>query len=175
GKKLGVALKGFFNGGKKFLKRFDVHIDDLAERLGLGPRLQPAGSPPDIPRKPQVDRMDRRGGSRGTNKIIEIVPVSSEKMYQLGKHFNKHGRDMGFASKKEYDQAAKDFAEKYQTELKAEIWEGIWNGKGNLSGKTQRAIIYNNKTVILDPVSGQVIDFYQGTRLGGLINLKQLR
>jgi hypothetical protein len=178
GKKAGVILKGIFNGGKKLLKKFGVYIDDLAERFGFGPKLQPAGGPPDIPRKPEVNRIEGTnggGGSKGTNKSVKEVPVSSEKMYQLGKHFNKHGRQMGFASKKEYDQAAKDFAKKYQNDPKAEIWEGVWNGKGNLNGKTQRAIIYNDKTVILDPVSGQVIDFYQGTRLGGLIHLKKLR
>lgn len=32
-------------------------------------------------------------------------------MYQLGNHFNCHGKpEMGYASKKEYQQAAYDFA-----------------------------------------------------------------
>lgn len=67
GKKIGGILKGVFNGGKKILKRFGIYIDDLAERLGLGPRLQPAGGPPDIPRRPAVNRID---GSRDNRKTI---------------------------------------------------------------------------------------------------------
>ncbi|MBA4603926.1 pre-toxin TG domain-containing protein [Thermoactinomyces mirandus] len=70
GKKLGVALKGLFNGGKKFLKRFDVHIDDLAERFGFGPRLQPAGGPPDIPRRPEVNRIEGTNRSGGELKHV---------------------------------------------------------------------------------------------------------
>lgn len=49
GKKAGVILKGIFNGGKKLLKKFGVYIDDLAERFGFGPKLQPAGGPRTFP------------------------------------------------------------------------------------------------------------------------------
>ncbi|MGA8942889.1 MAG: pre-toxin TG domain-containing protein [Thermoactinomyces sp.] len=70
GKKIGGILKGVFNGGKKFLKRFGIYIDDLAERLGLGPRLQPAGGPPDIPRKPQVNRIEGINGGGGELKHV---------------------------------------------------------------------------------------------------------
>ncbi|MBA4550775.1 pre-toxin TG domain-containing protein [Thermoactinomyces vulgaris] len=72
GKKAGVILKGIFNGGKKLLKKFGVYIDDLAERFGFGPKLQPAGGPPDIPRRPEVNRIE---GTNGGGKNQKNHPV----------------------------------------------------------------------------------------------------
>jgi hypothetical protein len=72
GKKAGVILKGIFNGGKKLLKKFGVYIDDLAERFGFGPKLQPAGGPPEIPRRPEVNRIE---GTNGGGKNQKNYPV----------------------------------------------------------------------------------------------------
>lgn len=78
---------------------------------------------------------------------------------------------MGYASKKEYDMAARVFAEANQLNPKAVVHDGIWGGKGMLAGTAQRAISFEGKTVILDKSTGQVIDFYIGTELRGLIDL----
>lgn len=46
-------------------------------------------------------------------------------MYQLGDHFNKHGKGMGFASKKAYEAGVRSFIE--NNKAIAKIWEGVWN------------------------------------------------
>ncbi len=102
------------------------------------------------------------------------ISVSDSKMYQLGDHFNKHGRGMGYASKKEYDAAAKEFANTYQKNPNATILEGTWNGPGTLNGARQRAITYGGKTVVIDVKSGQVVDFFTGTEYKG-INVTKLQ
>ena len=40
------------------------------------------------------------------------IEVSERKMYQQGEHYNKHGRNMGYATKKEYEATARVFIEK---------------------------------------------------------------
>ena len=57
----------------------------------------------------------------------------------------------------------------------AKIFDGVWNGKGKLNDTFQRAIIYKGKTVILDKNTGQVIDFYEGSELRGLIKLVEVK
>ncbi|MBV6714144.1 HINT domain-containing protein [Paenibacillus chitinolyticus] len=96
------------------------------------------------------------------------IDISDSKMYQLGDHFNKHGRGMGYASKKDYDAAAKEFANTHQSNPNAKILEGTWNGPGTLNGTRQRAIIYDGKTVVIDVKSGQVIDYFTGTQYKGI-------
>ncbi|MBA4602108.1 pre-toxin TG domain-containing protein, partial [Thermoactinomyces mirandus] len=95
GKKLGGALKGFFNGGKKFLKRFGIHIDDLAERLGLGPRLQPAGGPSHIPEKSQVNKLEGTNGGGGSgsgdNRKGGFIKVDENKIIQTAMKPKKGG------------------------------------------------------------------------------------
>ena len=81
---------------------------------------------------------------------------------------------MGYGSKSEYNQAAHDFAQVNEQNPDAQIFEGTWNGRGRFNGQTQRAIIYDNKTVIVDVSSGQIIDFYEGTDLRGLINVQEI-
>ncbi|WP_102272010.1 hypothetical protein [Cytobacillus massiliigabonensis] len=115
---------------------------------------------------------DKDNGSNGNENIINI---SDANMYQLGKHFNKHGRNMGYTSKKDYNLAAYHFAKTNQVNPKATIFEGVWNGPGQLNGTVQRAIIYEGKTVIVDKKTGQLIDFYQGSELRGLIHLKEIK
>jgi len=93
----------------------------------------------------------------------------------LGKHFNKHGRQMGFASKKEYGNAAFKFAQQNIKNLQSKIFEGYWNGKGMVGKEKQIAIVFDNKTAILDKVTGQLIDFYEGSELRGLINIVKIQ
>lgn len=61
--------------------------------------------------KPKPSTSSNGKPSQGSVKAIN---VSESKMYQLGDHFNKHGRGMGYESKKAYDAAAKEFATKYK-------------------------------------------------------------
>ena len=109
-------------------------------------------------------------GTKGCN-----ISISRQRMYQDGKHFNKRGREMGYTSKKEYSDDALDFANKNIHNPNAQIYEGIWNGKGNQNGQTQIVITYDNKTVIINKNSGQVIDFYEGADYRGLIDLHKIR
>jgi RHS repeat-associated protein len=101
--------------------------------------------------------------------------VSDARMWQVGKHFEKHGRMMGFESKQQYDSAAKIFARKYGNHPDAQVFEGVWGGKGQLAGSTQRVIVYRGRSVILDTRTGQVIDFYLGAEHRGLIDLQRVR
>ncbi|MDT0124683.1 RHS repeat-associated core domain-containing protein [Paenibacillus sp. RRE4] len=121
--------------------------------------------------KPKPSTSTSGQASQGT---VKAVNVSESKMYQLGDHFNKHGRGMGYESKKAYDTAAKEFATKNQSNSKSSIVEGTWNGSGSLNGTTQRAITYDGRTVILDTKTGQVIDFFIGIEYKG-INIVKLQ
>jgi hypothetical protein len=59
--------------------------------------------------------------------------------------------------------------------LEAKVFEGVWNGKGQLNGTKQIVIVYDGKTAIIDKNTGQIIDFYLGSELRGLIHLERLR
>lgn len=117
---------------------------------------------------------NKNGNGRSSKNNLDIKVKTDKDMHRLGNHFNKHGRGMGFASKKEYQRAAVDFAQKYRSHSQARIMQGTWNGKGGYTGMKQIAISFENKTVILCQETGQLIDFYVGTELRGLINLMQL-
>lgn len=100
--------------------------------------------------------------------------LSEQKMYQQGQHYNKHGRDMGYSSKKEYEQAARDFFE--QNKNTSEIYEGVWNGsRGGQSGQQQIIMRQDGKQLIINKESGQIIDFYEGTSLDGFINIERVQ
>jgi hypothetical protein len=104
------------------------------------------------------------------------IPISSKEIYQAGPHFNKHGRSMGFNSKKEYDRAAKEFAKSHQNNFEAKIIEG----ELNLQDKTklpqfQRAITYDGKTVVIDVDNGQIRDFYPAGNNSSLVDQKVIR
>ena len=95
-------------------------------------------------------------------------------MYQQGQHYNKHGRDMGFESKKEYEAGARDFIERNRNT--AEIFEGKWNSsRGSQGGETQIIIRSEGKQAIINKETGQIIDFYEGTSLDGFINIRQVQ
>ncbi len=82
---------------------------------------------------------------------------------------------MGYSNKKEYNEAAINFAKENKSNPNAQIYEGLWNGKGNQNGDLQIVITYNNRSVIINKESGQIIDFYDGTDFLGLINLHKIR
>lgn len=124
---------------------------------------------------------DNRGmvdldGFRSAKKTSygKSIRISEKKMYQLGDHFNKHGRDMGYVSKKEYEQAARDFFE--QNKDKCEIYEGIFNNsRGIQSGKAQYILRQDGKQLIISKETSQIIDFYEGTSLDAFINVERLQ
>ena len=111
-------------------------------------------------------------GSKGSGD--NSIKISDKNMYQLGDHFNKHGRDMGYKSKKEYNQAAREFAEVYKDNPNSEIFEGKQTGRTGAE-YDQIIIRYEGKQVIIGKNSGQIIDFYEGTDLRGFINIKKVR
>ena len=100
---------------------------------------------------------------------------TTKKMYQDGKHYNKHGRAMGYASKKEYDQAAKEFVIANMNNPDAKVYRGKWNGTGVYKNEYQIIIIYNGRQVVLLEETGKVIDFLEGTELKGQISVEELR
>lgn len=81
---------------------------------------------------------------------------------------------MGFSSKKEYEQAARDFFEQYKGV--AEIYEGTFNSAhGNNVGMRQIILRYKDKQLIISKESGQLIDFYEGTSLNSFIDLERVQ
>ena len=102
------------------------------------------------------------------------LEVSEQKMYQQGQHYNKHGKDMGYGSKKDYEAGARDFIENNKSA--ADIFEGKWNSsRGGQSGETQIIIRADGKQAIINKATGQIIDFYEGTSLNGFINVRQVQ
>lgn len=102
------------------------------------------------------------------------MDISKEKMYQQGQHYNKHGRDMGYSSKAEYEKAAREFFE--QNRNTSEIYEGVWNSsRGSQSGQRQIIMRQDGKQLIINKESGQIIDFYEGTSLDGFVNIERMQ
>jgi len=126
-------------------------------------------------RENQNEETKGKGRVSDNNSKLDIKIDSDKKMHQLGDHFNKHGRNMGYSSKKEYGDAALKFAQENSKNPNAEIFEGQWNGRGMVGKEKQIAILFDNKTAILDKITGQLINFYEGAELRGLINLLKLQ
>ena len=102
----------------------------------------------------------------------ESINVSDKKMHQLGEHFNKHGRDMGYLSKKEYDAAAREFF--YKNKNSCEIYRGVYNSShGERKGDIQLILRQDGFQLIIDEKTGQIIDFYEGESLSAFINLER--
>jgi len=125
-------------------------------------------------RKYKTDKQQNTGKGSATDKT-EIKIDADKKMHQVGDHFNKHGRSMGYTSKKEYGDAALRFAQDNSKNPKAQIFEGKWNGKGLTGNRQQYIISADNKSVIIDKLTGQIIDFYEGSEFKGLINIIKLQ
>ena len=92
-------------------------------------------------------------------------------MYQDGKHFNKHGRQMGYSSKKEYNQAALDFFE--NNKKTCEIYEGIYNDPHGGPENPQYILRQDGRQLIIDKETGQIMDFYEGVSLDAFINVER--
>jgi hypothetical protein len=102
------------------------------------------------------------------------IQLSSKKMYQLGDHFNEHGKSMGYKTKKAYEAGARAFVKKHKTTAK--IWEGKRNsGRGVQNDQLQIIMRANGKQAIINQKTSQLIDFYNGTSLKGFINLKKVQ
>lgn len=111
---------------------------------------------------------------KGKTSYGKSIGISEEKMYQQGQHYNKHGRDMGYSGKKEYEKAARDFFE--QNKNTSEIYEGVWNSsRGGQSGQRQIIMRQDGKQLIINKESGQIIDFYEGTSLDGFVNIERVQ
>jgi hypothetical protein len=105
----------------------------------------------------------------------QIKVLKDKEMHQLGKHFNKHGRGMGYSSKKEYQKAALEFVEKCKNNPATIIKEGKWNMPIKEERLRQQiALCLENKTVILDKLTGQIMSFYEGTEVRGLIHVIEI-
>ena len=114
---------------------------------------------------------DESNDDDGNGKSIEI---SDQRMYQLGDHFNKHGREMGYTSKQEYEQAARDFFEANRESC--EIYEGIFNSAhGNQNTQAQYILRCDGKQLIINKQTGQIIDFYEGIGLDSFINVERIQ
>ncbi len=131
---------------------------------------------------PQVYNVDcpnvTTNGDSGKDESEAIygnqIEISEQKMYQQGQHYNKHGKEMGFGGKKDYEAGARAFIEENRNT--AEIFEGTWiSSRGNQSGELQIVIRFGGKQVIINKETGQIIDFYEGTSLNGFINIKQVQ
>jgi len=114
-------------------------------------------------------------GYRSNHDKLDIKIDAEKKMHQLGDHFNKHGRSMGYSSKNEYGDAALKFAQENCKNPKAQIFEATWNGPGNPGNRQQIAICFENKTIILNRITGQIVDFYEGVEMRGLINIIKIQ
>ena len=110
----------------------------------------------------------------GETSYGKSIRISEKKMYQLGDHFNKHGREMGYSGKKEYEQAARAFFE--QNKEICEIYEGVFNSAhGNQNSQAQYILRYDGKQLIINKQTGQIIDFYEGTSLDSFINVERIQ
>ena len=123
---------------------------------------------------PEGSKPENEDEGEANSKYGDQLEVSDQKMYQQGQHYNKHGKDMGYGSKKDYEAGARNFIENNKST--AEIFEGTWNSsRGGQSGETQIIIRADGKQAIINKETGQIIDFYEGTSLDGFINVRQVQ
>lgn len=103
-------------------------------------------------------------------KNIELSP---KQMYLLGKHFNKHGREMGYHSKKEYDAAARAFVERNKDT--ATMYEGRWtDSSGKESQQRQIIIQAEGCQAVINRKTMQLIDFFDGNSLRGFYDIRSI-
>ena len=103
-------------------------------------------------------------------KNIELSP---KKMYLLRTHFNKHGREMGYYSKKEYDAAARAFVERNKDT--ATMYEGRWtDSSGKESQQRQIIIQAEGRQAVVNRKTMQLIDFFDGNSLRGFYDIRSI-
>jgi len=119
----------------------------------------------------KLNTLKDTGNKTSYGKSIEI---SDQKMYQVGQHYNKHGKSMGYAGKKDYEAGARNFID--ENRGTATIFEGIWNSsRGSQGGELQIIVRADGKQLIINKTTGQIIDFYEGTSLDGFIDIRQVQ
>jgi hypothetical protein len=166
---------------RSFKKQWDDLLDSVRSvqwqpaLAGIGPAPQVWMSEAKKEVKETTINIIGKTGDEVVGKSTVNICIPDSKMYQLGKHFEKRGRQMGYNSKKEYDAVAQNFVKTHLNNSEAKIFEGVWNGKGQLNGTKQIVIVYDGKTAIIDKNTGQIIDFYLESELRGLIHLERLR
>ncbi|MDF2549301.1 MAG: hypothetical protein K0S07_368 [Chlamydiales bacterium] len=134
-------------------KRWQFAYFPKTDQLYLWPHLVAAGTE-DSP-KAHIDPATTYSGKSS-------IPILDKKIHQIGDHFNKHGRDMGYSSKKEYSADAIAFAKQYQNHPEAEILEGKLNQRDPLKPPVyQRVISYGGRSAVISTETGQLINFYQ--------------
>lgn len=131
--------------GHDFLSRIEqlglrkwqiVYRSDL-QKAYIWPNLSAAGHDGEDSNHESIDRSRTLSGK-------SHITISNKEMHKAGYHLNKHGRGMGFESKKDYDAAAKEFAVKHQTNPQAKVIEGRLN-TGNNTVQYQRVITFEGK------------------------------
>ena len=148
---IGIAGSGLAISFDALRNMFDVRIQKSESSKGNG--------------------VEKNAGADNYGKSMDI---SKGKMYQQGQHYNKHGRDMGYSSKAEYEKAVREFFE--QNRNTSEIYEGVWNSsRGSQSGQRQIIMRQDGKQLIINKESGQIIDFYEGTSLDGFVNIERMQ
>ena len=148
---IAIAGTGLAISGSALANMFDVRIQKSESSKGNG--------------------VEKNAGADNYGKSMDI---SKGKMYQQGQHYNKHGRDMGYSSKAEYEKAVREFFE--QNRNTSEIYEGVWNSsRGSQSGQRQIIMRQDGKQLIINKESGQIIDFYEGTSLDGFVNIERMQ
>lgn len=158
---------GTMGTGDRLSYIFDIYqiVDDLFTGMFIGLSI------PDAAGGKAVGTAKNGAGKSNYGKSIEL---SEQKMYQQGKHFNKHGREMGYASKAEYENGARRFLSANKDT--ARIYEGVYNSShGQLNGHIQIIVIKNGKSLIIEKDTMQIIDFYAGTSLSSFINIERVQ
>jgi hypothetical protein len=122
---------------RSFKKKWDDLLDSVRSvqwqpaLAGIGPAPQVWMSEAKKEVKETTINIIGKTRDEVVGKSTVNICISDSKMYQLGKHFEKHGRQMGYNSKKEYDAAAQNFVKNHLNNLEAKVFEGVWMEKGN--------------------------------------------
>lgn len=82
---------------------------------------------------------------------------------------------MGAQSKADYQDAAYKFGIENLDNPYANIDVGYRNTRNGYRGEIQVALMYANKTLIIDFASGQMINFYTGSWNRGIIHQMRIR
>lgn len=110
-----------------------------------------------------LEKASYKNKEDSNTKYGNQIKVSDQKMYQQGQHYNKHGKDMGYGSKKDYEAGARNFIENNKST--ADIFEGQWNSsRGGQSGEIQIIIRADGKQAIINKATEQIIDFKERFR-----------
>lgn len=108
---------------------------------------------------------------------IDEIKVSDNDMYQLKKHYIKHGApEMGYEDEVAYNKAAQEFVKENLKNSNAKIEVSNFTGSAKGGGDTTKQILikYDNKTAVIDFETGQIIDFFKGYEASGNVNIREV-